>query len=67
MSEIDDDRTFEDEDEMSIEAPEADALDQHRPAREDTGGRRPSLPLEADPADAADQDRVVDLDDDDYR
>ncbi|MBN6051413.1 hypothetical protein JYK22_05655 [Nonomuraea sp. RK-328] len=67
MDTDDDDRTFEEEGAMSIEAPEADALDQHRPAREDTGGRRPDLPLEADPADAADQDRVVDLDDDDYR
>ncbi|MEV0149578.1 MULTISPECIES: hypothetical protein [unclassified Nonomuraea] len=69
MSEMDtrdDDRTFEEE-ELSIEAPEADAAEQQRSAREETGRPRASLPLEADPADAADQDRVVDLDDDDYR
>jgi hypothetical protein len=56
-----------DEQELSIEAPEADAAEQHRQMREEQHGPRGVIPFEADPADAADQERVVDLDDDDYR
>lgn len=53
---------------LDVEAPEADAAEQHtdvRPHRDEplTGG----VPGEADPADAADQRRVIDLDEDDYR
>jgi len=70
MSEMDtrgDDLSYE-EGELSIEAPEADAAEQQRQTREEDRQRpRLSFPLEADPADTADQDRVVDLDDDDYR
>ncbi|TMR08358.1 hypothetical protein ETD86_48150 [Nonomuraea turkmeniaca] len=52
--------------EFSVETPEADAAEQHREVRQNAGVRG-ELPLEADPGDAADQDRVVDLDDDEYR
>jgi hypothetical protein len=68
MSEMDvrgDDRPF-DEDELPVEAPEADAAEQHRDLVDDTERPR-DLPLEADPADAEDQQREVGLDDDDYR
>lgn len=62
---------FEDEgeqDEYDLETPEADAVEQHREV-----SRHRDEPLavrqlgEADPADAAEQRRVVDLDEDDYR
>lgn len=57
----------EEEEELSPETPEADAAEQHREIRQETAGARREVPLDADPADAADQDRVVDYDDDDYR
>ncbi|MEU5868752.1 hypothetical protein ABZ815_46820 [Nonomuraea sp. NPDC047529] len=57
----------EEEEELSPETPEADAAEQHREVRQQAGGARREVPLDADPADAADQDRVVDYDDDDYR
>lgn len=58
----------EDRTELSLEAPEADAAEQHLGVRDDDERRLPpALPAEADPADAADQDREVDLDEDDYR
>ncbi len=54
--------------EVDIEAPEADAAEQHIEvvARERVD---PVLdpPTDADPADLADQHRIVELDDDDYR
>ncbi|MGW4643487.1 hypothetical protein ACWEN6_33565 [Sphaerisporangium sp. NPDC004334] len=53
--------------ELRTEVPEADAIEQHLIIR---GERREwplEIPYDADPADAADQERVVDLDDDDYR
>ncbi|MDP9445298.1 MAG: hypothetical protein M3P83_13460 [Actinomycetota bacterium] len=54
--------------ELDLEAPEPDALEQHTGAgRTDTVTRRASVPLEADPADTAEQDQVVPEDDDDYR
>lgn len=71
MSEMDvrgDERPFDD-DELPLEAPEADAAEQHRRLRE-TGEEQPrELPLDVDPADAAEQDRAVaeEDDDDDYR
>lgn len=53
---------------IGVEAPEADAMEQHRPI---TTGAGPwpiqEIPIEADPADAADQHWQVDLDEDDYR
>ncbi|MEV4106743.1 hypothetical protein [Nonomuraea sp. NPDC049695] len=58
----------EEEAELSIETPEADAADQHHEIRQSSARLRYELPLDVDPADAADQHRVVDLDDDDeYR
>ncbi|MEV4179655.1 hypothetical protein [Nonomuraea sp. NPDC049709] len=57
----------EEEGELSIETPEADAVEQHRDMLQSVGRLRRELPLDVDPADGADQDRVVDLDDDDYR
>ena len=55
------------ESEMDIEAPEADAVEQHTPIRatEDTAGD--SVPLETSEAYVADQRRTVELDEDDYR
>lgn len=70
MSEMDvrgDDRPF-DEDELSLDAPEADAAEQHRHVLDREGSLRTELPFDVDPADAAEQDRAVDVDDDeDYR
>ncbi|MBF8192418.1 hypothetical protein ITP53_43415 [Nonomuraea sp. K274] len=62
-----DDRSYEEEEELSIETPEADAAEQQREIRLDNGRLRREVPLDVDPADAAEQDRVVELDDDDYR
>jgi hypothetical protein len=72
MSEMDvrgDDGPFDEEDEkhLALETPEADAAEQHRDLRPHNGGPRREVPLDVDPADAAEQDRVVDYDDDDYR
>ncbi|MEU8143670.1 hypothetical protein [Nonomuraea sp. NPDC048901] len=70
MSEMDvrgDDLPFDELEELSIEAPEADAAEQHRDVRDAEGGSPRETPLEVDPADAAEQYREVDLDDDDYR
>jgi hypothetical protein len=54
----------------SLEAPEADRAEQQAdvvPARDSDRGR-PAVPLEVDPADAAEQAREVALDEDeDYR
>jgi hypothetical protein len=57
----------EEDEELSIETPEADAAEQRREVRPEAGRTRDELPLDVDPADAAEQDRVVELDDDDYR
>lgn len=71
MSEMDirgDEGPYTDEEgERSIETPEADAAEQHREVLQSTGRLRRELPLDVDPADASDQDREVDLDDDEYR
>ena len=61
-----------------MEAPVDDALEQHQSAGggsgedaerdEDEGAEWPrQVPLDADEADAADQERTVELDEDDYR
>jgi hypothetical protein len=57
------------DDEPAIEAPEADAAEQRTEIvdREDRGDRVDELPVEADPADRSEQERVVDLGEDDYR
>lgn len=55
--------------ELSIEAPEADAVEQHQQLKFSQENRWPDrIPFEADPADAADQERTVSLEEeDDYR
>ncbi|MEU4576800.1 hypothetical protein ACBI99_29205 [Nonomuraea sp. ATR24] len=70
MSEMDvrgDEANFADDEERPLEAPEADAVEQRRRLSEDESRPRREVPFDVDPADAADQDRVVELDDDDYR
>ncbi|WP_090932736.1 hypothetical protein [Nonomuraea jiangxiensis] len=63
-----DDSSYDEEDqELSIETPEADAAEQQREIRLNSSRLRREVPLDVDPADAAEQDRVVDLDDEDYR
>jgi hypothetical protein len=59
--------TFDDD--LDIEAPEADALEQHTDAGDrPQPARRAQTPFEADDADAAEQDLDVETDDeDDYR
>jgi hypothetical protein len=50
-----------------IEAPEADAFEQHRLVREDNDRPGNPIPYDVNEADAAEQGRVVELDEDDYR
>jgi hypothetical protein len=58
---------------MGLETPENDAVDQHTPVRDyelreaDRLEWSIQLPLEVDEADAAEQTRLVELDEDDYR
>jgi hypothetical protein len=71
MSEMDmrgDEGSYEEEEtELSIETPEADVVEQRQEMRQSVGTLRRELPIDVDPGDAAEQDRVVDLDDDEYR
>ena len=55
--------------EQGIETPEDDAIEQHREliADETVVGVRREVPFDVNEADAADQDRAVGFDDDDYR
>jgi hypothetical protein len=57
-------------DEVALEAPEADAVEQRtlirEPAEAGPGPTR-ATPAEADAADAADQERTVEYDEDEYR
>ena len=55
----------EDRDIEDIEAPEADAREQHTLVRDDRDDLPSERPVDADEADAADQHRVVELDDED--
>jgi hypothetical protein len=57
----------EDDAELDLEAPEADAADQHIELLQHRDVPITERPDDADPADAADQRRVVELDEDDYR
>ncbi len=58
---------------MGLETPEGDAVEQHTPLRDDdqaNDGRlewSAQVPYDADEADAAEQKRSVELDEDDYR
>jgi len=60
--------------ELDIETPEGDAIEQHQDVVEDeataeetrTGARR-EVPFDVNEADAAEQERTVGFDDDDYR
>ncbi|GAA3492265.1 MULTISPECIES: hypothetical protein [Streptomyces] len=54
--------------ELTPETPEADAAEQHTDVRPETDDPLPSTESgSADPADLAEQTRVVTLDEDDYR
>jgi hypothetical protein len=56
---------------MDMETPEDDAIEQHQELVEDEDApvtrRRRSVPFDVNEADAAEQDRSVGFDDDDYR
>jgi hypothetical protein len=52
--------------ELAIEAPEADAVEQHTLVRPNGEPAETGIPFDADEADAAEQRRVVEVDDDDY-
>ena len=56
---------------MDMETPEDDALEQHQevvPDEEESAGRGPRpIPFDVDEADAAEQERTIGFDDDDYR
>jgi hypothetical protein len=64
---FDEDETELDHAELDIEAPEADAVEQHLDVRQQHDLPVTGRSEEADPADAAEQSRVVELDEDDYR
>ncbi|MGZ4603524.1 MAG: hypothetical protein ACXV0U_07985 [Kineosporiaceae bacterium] len=55
------------DDEPGIEAPEADAVEQHTEAFDRQERQDDELPVEVDPADRTEQERIVDLGEDDYR
>jgi hypothetical protein len=57
-----------DPDPVGVETPEADAKEQHTPVRDyEQQEWRIQMPFDADEADATDQERLVELDEDDYR
>jgi hypothetical protein len=55
------------EDMLDIEAPEVDSAEQRAAVGEMSDERVHSAPFEVNEADAAEQSRIVELDDDDYR
>ncbi|GIH77428.1 hypothetical protein [Planobispora longispora] len=67
LEELDESLTDELSGEIDPETPEADAAEQHRGVRAGSPSWPDQIPFDADPADAADQNRVVELDEDDYR
>ena len=54
-------------DQVADDAPEADAVEQRQDIVEREAGEPPGVPDDVDPADATEQHRVVDFDEDDYR
>jgi len=55
-------------DELDLEAPEADAAEQHHDLQERPDRELPeAAPMEADPRDVVEQRRIVEIDEDDYR
>jgi hypothetical protein len=57
---------------MGLETPEGDALEQHTPLRDDESDDErvrwtAQVPFDVNEADAAEQKRLVELDEDDYR
>jgi dihydrolipoamide dehydrogenase len=63
------DRGFGPVSELDMETPEGDAIEQHQEvvADENATGTRREVPFDVNEADAADQERAVGFDDDDYR
>jgi hypothetical protein len=57
----------EDEIEVSLEAPEADAVEQHLATREDRRRWPLAMPNEANEADAVDQGAEVEMDEEEYQ
>ena len=57
----------EDEIEVSLEAPEANAVEQHLATREDRQRWPLAVPSEANEADAVDQGAEVEMDEDEYQ
>jgi hypothetical protein len=55
------------DEEVPLEVPEADAVEQHTDVRLSDAEVRGDVPPEVDPADRVEQDRTVELDEDDYR
>jgi hypothetical protein len=56
-----------DRDEPDIETPEADAVEQQQDVVDNPPDEPPEVPYDVDPADAAEQSRSVEFDEDDYR
>ncbi|MGW0804378.1 hypothetical protein [Nonomuraea sp. NPDC002799] len=54
-----DEDSNDEEEEISIEAPEADTAEQRQDVRPPSGWLRPDLPLEVDPGDAVEQELDV--------
>jgi hypothetical protein len=52
---------------LDLEAPEADAIEQWVAVRGSESAPADHMPFDADEADAAEQLRIVELDEDDYR
>jgi len=59
--------TVDDQSDMDLEALEADADDERQPVAEQEGRQPPTVPDEVNPADRAEQERDVTLDEDEYR
>ena len=53
--------------ELDMETPEGDAIEQHQEVIEDETAARREVPFDVNEADAAEQERAVGFDDDEYR